>query len=32
VPNGDHRWRIITVDSRGQQTIGYDRHLRIRAR
>jgi hypothetical protein len=32
VPNGDHRWRIITVDSRGQQTIGHDRHLRIRAR
>jgi hypothetical protein len=32
VPNGDHRWRIITIDSRGQQTISHDRHLRIRAR
>jgi hypothetical protein len=30
VPNGDHRWRIITIDSRGQQTIGRERHLRIR--
>jgi hypothetical protein len=32
IPNGDHRWRIVTVDSRGQQTISHDRHLRIRAR
>jgi hypothetical protein len=30
VPNGDHRWRIVTIDSRGQQTISHDRHLRIR--
>ena len=30
IPNGDHRWRIVTVDSRGQQTISHDRHLRIR--
>jgi hypothetical protein len=32
IPNGDHHWRIVTVDSRGQQTISHDRHLRIRAR
>lgn len=31
IPNGDHRWRIVTVDSRGQQTFSHDRHLRIRA-
>jgi hypothetical protein len=30
IPNGNHRWRIVTVDSRGQQTIGRERHLRIR--
>jgi hypothetical protein len=30
IPNGDHRWRIVTIDSRGQQTISQDRHLRIR--
>jgi hypothetical protein len=30
VPNGDHRWRIVTIDSRGQETIGRERHLRIR--
>jgi hypothetical protein len=31
IPNGDHRWRIVTIDGRGQQTISHDRHLRIRA-
>jgi hypothetical protein len=27
---GDHRWRIVTIDSRGQETVGRERHLRIR--
>jgi hypothetical protein len=30
IPPGDHRWRIVTIDSRGQGTVGRERHLRIR--
>jgi hypothetical protein len=29
LPDGDHRWRIVTTDGRGQQTVGIDRFLRI---
>lgn len=29
LPDGDHRWRIVTTDERGQQTVGIDRVLRI---
>jgi hypothetical protein len=32
IPDGDHRWRIVTVDSRGQETTGIDRFLRIDTR
>jgi hypothetical protein len=27
---GDHRWRIVTIDSRNQETVGRERHLRIK--
>jgi hypothetical protein len=30
IPNGDHRWRIVTIDARGQETVGRERHLRIK--
>jgi hypothetical protein len=30
IPAGDHRWRIVTIDGRGQQTVGRERHLRIK--
>jgi hypothetical protein len=29
IPDGDHRWRIVTIDSRGQETVSHDRFLRI---
>jgi hypothetical protein len=29
IPDGDHRWRIVTIDSRGQETASHDRSLRI---
>jgi hypothetical protein len=29
IPDGDHRWRIVTIDSRGQETASRDRFLRI---
>jgi hypothetical protein len=29
IPDGDHRWRIVTIDSRGQETASHDRFLRI---
>jgi hypothetical protein len=29
LPDGDHRWRIVTTDGRGQQSVGIDRFLRI---
>jgi hypothetical protein len=29
IPDGDHRWRIVTSDARGQESIGIDRFLRI---
>lgn len=29
IVDGDHRWRIVTTDGRGQQSIGIDRFLRI---
>ena len=29
LPDGDHRWRIVTSDARGQETVGIDRFLRI---
>jgi hypothetical protein len=29
IPDGDHRWRLVTVDGRGQETISHDRFLRI---
>jgi hypothetical protein len=29
LPDGDHRWRIVTTDGRGQETVGIDRFLRI---
>ena len=29
LPDGDHTWRIVTTDARGQQTAGVDRPLRI---
>lgn len=29
VPDGDHRWRIVTTDGRGQQSVGIDRFLRV---
>jgi hypothetical protein len=29
IPDGDHRWRLVTTDGRGQQTISHDRFLRI---
>jgi hypothetical protein len=29
IPDGDHRWRLVTIDSRGQETISHDRFLRI---
>jgi hypothetical protein len=29
LPDGDHRWRIVTIDDRGQETISRDRFLRI---
>jgi hypothetical protein len=29
IPDGDHRWRLVTIDSRGQETISRDRFLRI---
>jgi hypothetical protein len=29
VPDGDHRWRIVTTDARGQETVGVDRFLRV---
>lgn len=29
LPDGDHRWRIVTSDARGQESIGIDRFLRI---
>jgi hypothetical protein len=29
IPDGDHRWRIVTIDSRGQETVSHDRSLRI---
>jgi hypothetical protein len=32
IPDGDHRWRIVTIDSRGQETISRDRFLRIDTR
>jgi hypothetical protein len=32
VPDGDHRWRIVTSDQRGQETVGIDRFLRIDTR
>jgi hypothetical protein len=32
IPDGDHRWRIVTTDGRGQETIGIDRFLRIDTR
>jgi hypothetical protein len=32
IPDGDHRWRIVTVDARGQETTGIDRFLRIDTR
>jgi hypothetical protein len=31
IPDGDHRWRIVTIDSRGQETASHDRFLRIDA-
>ncbi|MEA2470674.1 MAG: hypothetical protein QOE38_1673 [Thermoleophilaceae bacterium] len=32
IPDGDHRWRIVTIDGRGQETISHDRFLRIDTR
>ena len=32
LPDGDHRWRIVTSDARGQESIGIDRFLRIDTR
>jgi hypothetical protein len=32
IPDGDHRWRIVTTDGRGQETVGIDRVLRIDTR
>ncbi|MEA2466926.1 MAG: hypothetical protein QOJ57_1052, partial [Thermoleophilaceae bacterium] len=32
IPDGDHRWRIVTTDGRGQETVGIDRFLRIDTR
>ncbi|MEA2373807.1 MAG: hypothetical protein QOD53_270, partial [Thermoleophilaceae bacterium] len=29
LPDGDHVWRIVTTDARGQETVGADRPLRI---
>jgi hypothetical protein len=29
IPDGDHRWRLVTIDSRGQETVSHDRFLRI---
>jgi hypothetical protein len=29
IPDGDHRWRIVTSDARGQESVGIDRFLRI---
>jgi hypothetical protein len=29
IPDGDHRWRIVTTDGRGQESVGIDRFLRI---
>jgi hypothetical protein len=29
IPDGDHRWRLVTIDSRGQETTSHDRFLRI---
>ncbi len=29
IPDGDHRWRIVASDARGQETVGIDRFLRI---
>jgi hypothetical protein len=29
IPDGDHRWRIVTIDGRGQQDVSHDRFLRI---
>jgi hypothetical protein len=32
IPDGDHRWRLVATDARGQQSIGVDRFLRIDTR
>jgi hypothetical protein len=29
IPDGDHRWRLVTIDSRGQENVSHDRFLRI---
>ena len=32
IPDGDHRWRVVTIDGRGQETASRERFLRIDTR
>ena len=29
IPDGSHQWRIVTIDRRGQETLGLERRLNI---